>query len=147
MSTMLKTEITIDAPAERVWQILIDLDRWQDWNPFITRAAGTVELGQQIDVTMAPEGSRPVRFRPVVTEATEPRVFSWLGHLGVRGIFDGAHRFEIHETGAGSVRFVHAETFSGVLPRLMGKWLTRTYRPAFESMNEALRRQAEETDR
>ena len=36
----LHTEIDIDATPEVVWQVLTDLDRWADWNPFITSSVG-----------------------------------------------------------------------------------------------------------
>ena len=28
--------IGIDAPAERVWQVMIDIDRWNEWTPSVT---------------------------------------------------------------------------------------------------------------
>ena len=40
----LRTEIEINAPAERVWQILTDPAHFSDWNPFIHMPAGLGEL-------------------------------------------------------------------------------------------------------
>jgi len=31
-------EIEIDAPIERAWQILTDVDRYGEWNPFTRRS-------------------------------------------------------------------------------------------------------------
>ena len=36
----LHAAVEIDAPAERVWQVVGDCGRYSDWNPFIVRAAG-----------------------------------------------------------------------------------------------------------
>ena len=36
----LNSEIEIDASAERVWQLLTDLDRFPQWNPFIRSITG-----------------------------------------------------------------------------------------------------------
>ena len=41
MRHQLHTEIEIEAPADIVWDILTDLDHYEDWNPFIVSSAGT----------------------------------------------------------------------------------------------------------
>ena len=35
LSRVLDTSIDIDAPPQRVWDVLLDLRAWQEWNPFI----------------------------------------------------------------------------------------------------------------
>jgi uncharacterized protein YndB with AHSA1/START domain len=36
----IRTEIDIRASTDRVWEVLTDLERYPEWNPFITRAGG-----------------------------------------------------------------------------------------------------------
>ena len=36
----IRTEIDIEAPPDRVWAELADLDAYAGWNPFITRRRG-----------------------------------------------------------------------------------------------------------
>jgi len=40
----LRTDIEIDAPVERVWEVLTDFDRFPDWNPFIRKVVPNREL-------------------------------------------------------------------------------------------------------
>ena len=47
---VLETEIHITASPERVWSVLMDFDRYPDWNPFIRRARGRVEVGEKLEV-------------------------------------------------------------------------------------------------
>ena len=80
--------------------------------------------------------------RPTVTELVPGRVFEWWGHLGVRGIFDGRHRFELYASGTGT-RLVQRETFTGLLVPLLANSLDGPTAAGFALMNEALRERAE----
>jgi uncharacterized protein YndB with AHSA1/START domain len=42
------TEIVIDAPAERVWEVLADLASYPEWNPRIRRASGELRAGSRL---------------------------------------------------------------------------------------------------
>ncbi|MEM9566310.1 MAG: SRPBCC domain-containing protein [Actinomycetota bacterium] len=139
----LHTEIEIDAPTAVVWDVLTDLDRYEEWNPFIVESSGTVAVGQRLTNRMQPPGGRAVTFTPTVTEVEPGRVFEWLGHLLVPGLFDGRHRFELHETVGGGTRLVHTEHFGGVLVRPFKRSLDRSTLAGFEALNDALRRRAE----
>ncbi len=39
------TEVEIDAPVERVWEIMTDFEAFPDWNPFIKKMRGDLEVG------------------------------------------------------------------------------------------------------
>jgi hypothetical protein len=56
-----------------------------------------------------------MKMRPTVLVAEPRHELRWLGRLLLPGIFDGEHRFEIHETAPGRVTFVQSEEFRGVL--------------------------------
>jgi hypothetical protein len=137
MPLHLKTTKDIPATPERVWAVLSDLDAYAEWNPFIPSAAGKLAEGERLDIRIQPPEGRATRFRPTIQAATPNRELRWLGHLGVRGIFDGEHRFAIEPTATGT-RLTHEERFSGVLVPLFAKGLRRRYLPAFEEMNAAL---------
>jgi hypothetical protein len=92
----LHTEVLIDAGPEAVWAVLTDFARYGDWNPFLVAAEGVPAQGERLTVTLAPPGGRRITMKPVLTEVANTQVLEWWGHLGVRGIFDGRHRFELH---------------------------------------------------
>jgi hypothetical protein len=144
MTKHLHTEIEIRATPERVWQILTDFAAYQEWNPFMVRASGTPAEGRRLTIRMQPEGGRAMTFRPTVREATEGRRLRWLGRLLVPGVFDGEHSFTIEPLADDRVRLVQDEEFRGVLVPLFAKSLDRNTRPAFERMNQALKRRAEQ---
>jgi hypothetical protein len=135
----LRTEIDIAAPVEQVWAHLVDLPAWADWNPFIRSARGSAAVGERLSLRMEPPGGRALTIGPTVTVVSAPTALEWLGHLGVRGVFDGRHRFDLVATDEGT-RLVQKESFRGVLVRPLRRSLDRNTRAGFEAMNEALRR-------
>lgn len=136
------TEIGILAPADNVWSILADLPGWADWNPF-ARASGRLAIGERLAVTISPPGQKPMRFAPRVVRLDEGREFRWLGHLGIRGLFDGEHGFRVVSEDTGRCRFEQFETFSGLLVAPIMWMAEKPTRQGFELMNRALKARAE----
>src|SRR4051794_14110782 len=112
----IRAEIDIEAPPDEVWAHVADLHAYADWNPFITSAEGSAEPGERLGLRMQPAGGRAMTIGPRVTAASPGSTFEWLGRLGVPGIFDGRHRFELTATASGT-HLVQRETFRGVLVR------------------------------
>ena len=138
----IRTDIEIDAPADRVWEILTNLGAYPQWNPFIVEAAGDLRQGGRLELAIRPPGRKAMTFEPLVLEWQPPRRFVWLGRLGVRGIFDGKHIHEVEPLGENRSRYTQREQFNGVLVPFMGGVLRDT-KKGFEMMNEALKSGAE----
>ena len=138
----LHTEIDIDATPEVVWQVLTDLDRYSDWNPFITSSVGKPELGNKLVNRMAPPGGMAITLKPQVTVVEDGKSFEWLGKIGFSGVFDGRHRFEVEASPTGT-KFIQSESLDGMLVRFMRKSLDTTTKSGFEAMNVALKARAE----
>lgn len=139
----LHTEIEIDAPAETVWSILTDLEKYSDWNPFIIEAQGDTTVGSKLINRLQPPGGNAMTIKPIVTASEPGQTFEWLGLAGVRGLFDGRHRFDLEATRSGGTRLVHSEKFNGILVRPMRRMLDNQTKAGFEAMNAALKARAE----
>jgi hypothetical protein len=136
----IETSIDIDAEAEAVWAVLTDGEAYPDWNPFITRLEGELEPERRLTIRSVPPGKRAMTFRPRVKVVEPNRRLVWKGSLFVPNLFDGRHEFAIEERADG-VRFVHRETFGGVLvPLVLDE---DAIRRGFEEMNEALKERVE----
>ena len=44
--------VEIDAPAALIWEILTDLPRYGEWNPFCIAAESTLEMGAPVHMTL-----------------------------------------------------------------------------------------------
>jgi len=139
----LETEITINASPEVVWDILLDHNAYPDWNPFITQISGPTEPGENLLVNITPPESKSMEFKPLVLKNDKEKEFRWVGKLLVKGIFDGEHYFLLEPVGNNETRFTQGENFTGILSGLMMKMIGKNTKVGFESMNEALKNQAE----
>jgi hypothetical protein len=142
MAFELRTEIDVAAPAARVWAVLSDFARYPEWNPFVKRIEGRLEVGSKLSVRLKLSGGRAVPIRPRLTTLIPGQAFAWQGELLSRALFVGEHRFEVIPSGDGA-RFVHSERFNGVLVPLLEKTLNTQARKGFEAMNRALKSRAE----
>ncbi len=139
----LNTEVQIAAPIDAVWETLTDLANYSDWNPFMVSAEGRAAVGQRLTNRMQPPGGRAMTFKPVVTVVEPGVAFEWLGRMGLPGIFDGRHRFDLASSENGGTLLVQREQFDGVLVRFMRKSLDSKTLAGFVAMNAALKARVE----
>jgi hypothetical protein len=143
MAKEIKTEILIQASPEKVWQVLTDFDHYLQWNPFIKSIEGNVAVGNTIKARIEPPGATGMTFKPVVLVYTEAKEFRWLGHLLIKGLFDGEHCFTLIDNEDVSTTFIQSEKFTGVLVPLFSKMLDTNTIEGFRQMNEKLKQEAE----
>ena len=142
MNKHIKTEIVIHASKAKVWQILTNFPAYATWNPFILRIEGELRLGARLKNTLR-NGDSTMTFKPVITQVTPGKSFSWLGSLFVKGLFDGLHSFTIEDAGNNHVKLIHEESFSGLLSGFIVKKIGAATRNNFIQMNTAIKDLAE----
>ncbi len=138
-------EVEVDAPPERVWEVLTDFAAYPEWNPFMFSVEGAAETGAHLQIAMQRRGGMVLRFRARVVVSDPPRELAWSGE-GLKGhlpgLVRGERRVVIDPLANDRSRLRMRTTFSGLLAPLMG-WLER-YREAFAEMELALKVRAEE---
>jgi len=80
--------------------------------------------------------------KPKVIRSQTARELRWLGHLGVPGIFDGEHYFQLQPGPDGGTRLVQGEKFTGFTVPLFGGVLRKSEK-GFEMLNQALKDECE----
>ncbi|MEO8465157.1 MAG: SRPBCC domain-containing protein [Gammaproteobacteria bacterium] len=133
---------SIQAPAERVWALLIDVARWPAWNTTVDKVAGYVALGATVTVhtKLSPGRAFPVR----VAELDAPRRMVWRGGMPL-GLFTGTRTFTIAPHNSGSVEFDMREEFAGLFAPLIAKSIP-DLKPAFNEFVRCLKAAAERQD-
>jgi hypothetical protein len=140
----LETDIIINAPIDPVWNILVDFDSYPEWNPFIKSFQGKISEGKKFKVTLQPPNSKSMTFHPRCLVLEKNKEFRWLGHLLIKGLFDGEHIFKLEDLGNGQTKFVQRENFRGVLVPLLWRIIKSNTKKGFVEMNNQLKKRAEQ---
>jgi uncharacterized protein YndB with AHSA1/START domain len=78
MKISIETQITVEAPPTRIWQILTDFPTMSLWNPFIRAISGALTPGRHLTVQIAPPGRAVMTFNPTGLVARELELH-WIG--------------------------------------------------------------------
>ncbi len=114
-----RTTIDIQAPPDRVWAIMLDVERWHEWTPSITRIerldGGPFDIGSRARV-------KQPRALPAIWRVTalEPgQSFTWVTER------PGVHAAGVHavEASGNGCRATLAVVFGGPLGKLVGRLL------------------------
>jgi hypothetical protein len=130
----------IDAPAEKVWQVLTDFGSYHTWHPVLTLeshvaplAVGTLLRGQS-------SGQQPVAF--TIARVQEPNHLAWTG--GDPEVLAGRHSFQLEQLADGTTEFTESEVFTGpAAAEVIGGQLPELH-AAYETFAAALKKRVEE---
>lgn len=129
---------TIDAPAAKVWAVLIDTAKWPEWDPSCDKIEGQVALGNKVKAFSKLSPGRA--FSVKVTELVPNERMTWSGGMPL-GLFKGERTFVLRADG-GHTLFTMREEFSGPMLRLIGKSIPNMTE-AFAGFAAGLKRRAE----
>lgn len=139
--------IDIDAPRQRVWDIMLDFPRYHEWNPFIVRAElpsppGTPRIGAPLRLRVRWHDGAEVSSAERFTELTPPTrlVYRFTGWLHTLGLVRAARVQQLDELGPDRTRYTTREEFSGLLT---GALPLARIRDGFDRHARALKARAE----
>ena len=143
--------IEIDAPIERVWQVLTDVAAYPSWNPFTVSVDTTFELGTPVDMRVclrgrtAKDGTRKTMHQvEYVTSYIEGRRVSWGVNVGP-GWFITADRYqELTDLDDGRTRYETVDEFTGVGVGFMMLLMERHMARGFAEVAHALKERCEQ---
>lgn len=58
MTTVVSDTVEIDAPPEAVWAVMVDFERYPEWNPFTVKVDAVLEMGARV-VLHLPDPTNP----------------------------------------------------------------------------------------
>lgn len=109
---------TIDASAERIWQILTDAQGYPRWDPWAIKIEGVITPGARITVYTRLSPNRALAVK--VTTWVPGRLMAWAWGMPF-GLVTGVRRFALNPLGDDRTEFTVSETLGGpLLPLLAG---------------------------
>ncbi|SFL75431.1 SRPBCC domain-containing protein [Geodermatophilus ruber] len=129
----------IDASPEQVWDLLVDVGGWRDWDSGVDRVEGRVALGEQLTIYATMIRNRP--FPITVTDIRPHEAMRWQGGLPFGlAVIDRTYRLDGQADG--STVLTVREDHTGPLAGLLGR-TTPDLNPSFRQFCEGLKARAE----
>jgi hypothetical protein len=150
-----EADASIDAPADVVWKVMLDLGHYPLWNPFIVRidAPGNgrqPEVGDDITLHVRFRGGRAVASRERITRIEPPATgdglaqalleYEFAGRLHRAGLIRGRRVQRLEQRPGGSTRYHTEERFHGALAFVLP---VRAVQDGFRRHARALKERAE----
>ena len=137
------TEVTIAASSAIIWQILVDAERYPQWNPYIRVLHGKLATGESIRFRFAFRWNITVPATARVLIVEVERELNWAGHFLLDRLFRAEHYHRLEPLTDRTVRFHHGERFTGLLAIVLRPFL-RVWAPGrYRAVNLALKQRAE----
>lgn len=139
MKHRVETKIVINASLENVWKTFMNFEEHIKWNHFLQIPSGEKKVGDRVKVAFLSDGKVKMTMKPTIVKVLENNAFEWVGHLGIKGLFDGHHQFIFKDLGNNQTEFTQAEDFSGLFIRLLLKPVIEPTVIQFKEFNENLK--------
>jgi hypothetical protein len=139
-----RTTFPIDASSEMVWGILVDFERYSEWNPSLPSIAGVLRVGSTVSLTLGMPGRPSPKVKAQLTDVVPQRRLAWHGNVGADWLFAGDRVFNIEPGDDDTVHFTHVEDVHGILFPLFHALMGGAIQRSHDAFNTALKHRAEE---
>ena len=141
MAVTLHHRAVIAASPDRVWDALVDVAAWSDWNPTLFDVDGPLEPGSDVSMTLQ---LGPLRMPMLqhVQEVDGPHRLTWRSRNVADGFMDVDREFEIEPLPGGGVVLHQGETALGpvapVAMPLLRRWIMAGYADLARALQDRL---------
>jgi hypothetical protein len=142
VAVTLQHETAIAAEPEAVWEALVDVDRWPEWNPTLSWADKPLVEGDWVKMVLH-LGKRRMNMHQLMVTVDPPRILAWRSRNLLPGLMDVDRVFRIEMKADAGVVLVQTETAHGLAPVVM-PFLRRKIVDGYVALGEALRRRLEQ---
>jgi uncharacterized protein YndB with AHSA1/START domain len=141
-----EASVVVHASPHAVWQVLVDIDRYPEWNRYATEAVGELRVGGEVRINVPRQGEKrgPVNNR--VTELVTDHRLCWRSLSWYKFLVYGVRCRHLEAQPDGTTVFREVETMHGLLAglirRAMAPQLLRGLQAECDSLKEEVERRA-----
>ena len=140
-----RAEVEIDAPIERVWKILTDIDRYADWNPFTPHVETSLRIGAPVRMQVRLIGKQLMNRTEFVTR-NEPHTLGWEMTMGARFLLYAERVQILTALDANRTHYLSEDCFTGWLRPLVLALFASAMKRGFRDCGQGLKQAAENLD-
>lgn len=144
MSREIRFELDVDASAEVVWEVISDLARYAEWNPFVIRATSACEVGAPIRMKVQMFRAFAQSQTETITEFTAPQRICWGLAGGGWSALSSRRCQVVTPVGPSRCRYVSEFQLHGWFAPVVMGLLGGRLQAGFRAMSHAAKRRAEE---
>ncbi len=136
--------ITINAPLAHVWSVLVDLERYREWNTFVPSMQSSFQVGSILTMQVQMRKGFQVKSIETITAIEPQHLLAWKTRSPawlLRG-----ERFQVLTAiDSGKTQYWTREAFTGILAPLLQILLARDLQRGFDAIAQNLKARAEST--
>jgi hypothetical protein len=137
-------KVDINAPIARVWAILINLDRYPDWNPFTFRVESSLKIGDPVMLHVHMNRAFSHLIQPETISAHEPnKQLGWTASNYPPLLLRANRLQNLEAISSTQTRYHTFEKFEGWIAPLVRLLFRRDIERGFNNMAQALKNYAE----
>ncbi|GHO46209.1 SRPBCC domain-containing protein [Ktedonospora formicarum] len=137
-----QTSITINAPLERVWEVLTDLEHYGEWNSFVPSMQADLRVGATLTMRVRMRGNLATTSVETITALEPQRLLAWK----IRSpawILRGERFQVIKAINEQTTEYWTQESFTGIVAPLLQVLFARDLQRGFQTMARDLQARAE----
>lgn len=134
--------ITINAPLDCVWSILVDLERYHEWNTFVPVMQSSFQVGSLLTMQVRMNKRLKVKSVETITAIEPPHMLSWKTRSPA-WLLRGERFQTLTAIDANTTRYWTREAFTGLLAPVLKITLGKDLQRGFNAVAENLKARAE----
>ena len=134
--------IQIHAPIEFVWDVLSEVEKYGDWNPFTPQARTDFNIGSPAHLLVR-MGPRHFKVTETVCAYEKPRLIAWNKVFGVPQLLFAVREQHLEPVSESSCSYHNTDRLTGVLAPVVFLCFGGYMRRGFNDVGKGLKRYAE----
>lgn len=131
-------EITIRAEPEKVWSVLTDTDKYDQWNPVMLLLEGEIEEGLKVKYQFTQDENNVSEISSEVKKILPGKMLNQAGGMPLVITFD--HQYILEPISEGTKLTIH-EDYAGIYVNF---WNPKAVGDAYARLNSAIKSRVEE---
>ena len=138
----IQAAITINAPLEHVWSVIIDLAHYSEWNTFVPTIQSSLQIGSSLTMGVQMNKKLHVKITATVTIVEPQYQLAWKTRFPAWFLY--SERIQtVLALDANTTQYETHETFTGLMAPLLKLALARDLQRGFASIALNLKGRAE----